>query len=170
MIELKSAVCPECGGRLVIDPLSPSNGKCQSCGYITLIAGVPGFTAEKAAWINAIHQLEDGETDKADKFFQQIIETKPDYGEAYFGRLECAVAVAEYYKRLNRNMHRCIPDYVQAIEEAITKFGKRAIQYAPDEDSKYTYQARIDELTRNIQEAIDSLQPKKKGFFSRLLG
>ena len=171
MIELKSAVCPECGGRLVIDPLSPSSGKCQSCGYTTLIAGVPGFTAEKAAWINAIHQMEDGETDRADKFFKQIIETRPDYGEAYFGRFECAIAVAEYYKSLNRNMARCLPDYVEALQEALNKYAKRALQYAPDEDTKQTYQQRVDEVIKIVKDIIEPpTPPQKRGFWDRLFG
>jgi len=136
-----------------------------------LIAGVPGFTAEKAAWINAIHQLEDGETDKADMFFRQIIETKPNYGEAYFGRFECAVTVAEYYRRLNSSMARCLLDYVQALDEALSKFGKRALQYAPDEETKQVYQARIDEVENKIRETIEAQQqPKKRGFFDRLFG
>lgn len=159
MIELKSAVCPECGGRLVIDPLAPSNGKCKSCGYSTLISGVPGFSAEKAAWINAINALEDGEIDKSDKYFAKIIETKPDYGEAYFGRFECAVATAEYYKGLNSKMACCWPDYVDAINEALNRFAKRAVQYAADEETKQTYEKRIAE----VREKLTPPEPKRRG-------
>ena len=171
MIELKSAVCPECGGRLVIDSLSPSTGKCQSCGYVTLIAGITGFTADKAAWINAIHQMEDGDVDGADKFFKRIIETRPDYGEAYFGRFECAISVAEYYKGLNSNMSRCLSDYVDALQDALKKYANRALQYAPDEETKQIYQERISEIHRRINNAIESASSqKKRGFFGRLLG
>lgn len=165
MIELKSAVCPECGGRLIVDALSPSMGKCQSCGYTTVIAGVPGFNAEKAAWINAMHQLEDGDIDRADKYFAQILATKPNYGEAYLGRFECAVAVALYYRHLNAQMARCVSDYMQAIDEAVTKYGKRAIQYAADEETRQSYQARIDEVLGEMQAWIEQQRPKKRGFF-----
>ena len=140
------------------------------CGYTTLISGVPGFSAEKAAWINAIHQLEDGELDKADKYFKQIIETKPNYGEAYFGRFECAVAVAEYYRRKNQSMARCLSDYVQAIEEAMNKYAKRALEYAADEETRQVYQARINEVNQRVKDFIEASNNKKKGFFGRLFG
>ena len=165
MIELKSAVCPECAGRLVIDPLAPSNGKCKSCGYTTLIAGVPGFSAEKAAWMLAVQALEDGEPDKADKYFQKVIESKPDYGEAYFGRFECAISTAEYYKILNRNMARCWQDYIDAVNEAIAKFGNRAIQYASDEQTKKEYEDRIAEVRATLTPPT-----KRKGFFGKMFG
>lgn len=170
MIELKSAVCPECGGRLVIDPLSPSSGKCKSCGYTTLIAGVPGFSAEKAAWINAVHALEDGDFDKADSFFKKIIETKPDYGEAYFGRFECAIATAEYYKRLNSQMQRCLSDYSEAVNDAVTRFGNRAVQYAADETTKHDYEVRINEVLATLKSHIEAATSRKKGLFGRLFG
>lgn len=170
MIELKSAVCPECGGRLVIDPLTPSYGKCKSCGYTTLIAGVPGFSAEKAAWINAVNALEDGSFDKADAYFKKIIDTKPDYGEAYFGRFECAIATAEYYRHLNSHMHRCLSDYISAVDNAVTQFGRRAIQYAADDSTKQEYEARINEVTCKMDELIEAATAKKKGFFSRFFG
>ena len=168
MIELKSAICPECSGLLRLNA-AQTQGVCKSCGTTILISGAPGIKQEIAAWISANHQLEDGDADKAAKYFQKVIDLNPEFGEAYFGRFECALFSAEYYLRLNRGMARCIPDYVESIEEAVLKFGKRAVQYAPDEETASAYAARIRDVETRKNEICNS-QKKRKGLFGSLFG
>ncbi len=168
MIELKSAICPECGGLLRLN-VSQTSGTCKSCGTTVLIAGVPGLRQELAAWITANHQLEDGDTDKAAQYFQKVIDLNPEFGEAYFALFECEVAAAEYYRKLNSFMARCIPEYIDSLYNAINKHGKRAIQYAPDTETQSKYQTRVDEIVRTLQN-VQNAPTKKKGFLSRFLG
>ena len=65
-------------------------------------------------------------------------------------------------------MQRCIPDYLNALREAITRYGKRAVEYAPDEDTKDTYEKRIKEMEEEIYNIENP--PKKPGFFKKLFG
>ncbi len=168
MIELKSAICPECGGLLRLNS-AQTQGTCKSCGTTILISGAPGIKQEIAAWILANQQLEDGNADKAAKYFQKVIELNPEFGEAYYGCFECAIYSAEYYLSLNHFMARCKADYVDSINEAITKYGKRAVQYAPDEDAASIYNARIQEIETRKDE-VSGLNKKRSGFFGRFFG
>lgn len=170
MIELKSAICPECGGLLRLN-IAQTSGKCSSCGTTILISGAPGIKQEIAAWITANQHLENGDMDKAAQYFQKVVEINPEFGEAHFGLFECAVQTAKYYRQLNKAMRRCIPDYVNSLTEAINTFGKRAIEYAPDETTGQKYQTRVNEILDEINEIINPPRPeKKKGVLGRLFG
>jgi len=168
MIELKSAICPECGGLLRLN-VAHTQGICKSCGTTIIISGAPGIKQELAAWISANHQLEDGDTDKADKYFKQVLDINPEFGEAYFARFECAVQSAEYYLQLNSFMERCTSEYVDSIEEAIRKYGNRAVEYAPDSETKAEYESRLREVQQRVETVVNS-RSKKRGLFSRLFG
>lgn len=167
MIELRSAICPECGGLLRLNA-AQTQGVCKSCHGTTLISGAPGIRQEIVAWIQANDQLEMGDMDSADRYFSRVIDINPEFGEAYFGRFECKVYAAEYYLRLNRGMARCIPDYVQSINDAICRYGNLAVRYAPDEETARAYQKRIQEVEDRKQRLCPP--QRRRGLLGRLFG
>lgn len=78
-MELKSAKCPNCGGKLQLNP-AIEKGICIYCGSeiivedaIRLGREVDGIATVRTHLVRADQLLEDGEMDKAAKEFKDVI-------------------------------------------------------------------------------------------------
>ena len=178
-MELKSAKCPNCGGKLQLNP-NIEKGICIYCGSeiivedaIRLGREVDGIATVRTHLIRADQLLEDGEMDKAAKEFKDVINLKPDCAEAHFGLFRCEVASANYYLRLNYSLARAVSDYINDINLAKEKHGKRALQYATD-DQKKEYEEYINAAVSEAYSKADETNWNKKSLigkgFAKLFG
>nr|WP_296156565.1 tetratricopeptide repeat protein [uncultured Blautia sp.] len=163
-MELKDAKCPNCGGQLKLNP-NLEKGTCIYCGTEIVVSEaiqkykveVDGIATTKSSMIHAFNQLEDGDFDGAMKAFKHVIETDPTNAEAYYGMFRCSLVIADYYKTKNSGMQRAIPQYYEDLSEAVTKYGRRAVQYA-DEPEKTQYSSEVNHIVDDIQSYADNQQ------------
>lgn len=166
-MELKEAKCPNCGGTLKLNP-EIEKGICVYCGTEIIVADaiqkfkgeVSGIATTKASLTRAYQLLEDDNYDGAMKTFRHILETEPTNAEAYFGMFKCSVIVARYYKRLNEGQARTTPQYYSDLNDAVQKYGRRAVQYAPDSD-KSAYESDVNSVANEVQAYIRSQEEAK---------
>lgn len=144
-MELKSAKCPNCGGKLELNP-AIEKGICIYCGSEIIVAEaiqrfkgeISGIATVEKSLIRANQLLEDGDGDGAMKAFRHVIEVDPTNAEAFWGMYLCELATANYYAKLNSGMQRCWLDYYNSVKEAEDKYARRAIQYAsPEKRTEY---------------------------------
>ena len=144
-MELKSAKCPNCGGKLELNP-EIEKGICIYCGSEIIVAEaiqkfkgeISGIATVEKSLIRAQQLLEDGDGDGASRAFKHVIEVDPTNAEAFWGMYLCELATADYYAQLNAGMQRCWLDYYNAIKEANEKYARRAMQYAtPEKRAEY---------------------------------
>lgn len=167
-MELKSAVCPNCGGRLELNP-DLEKGICVYCGSEIIVADairkfkgeIDGIATVKKSLMRAEQLMEDGDADGAMKVYRHVIESDPHNAEAFFGMYICETVVAEYYSKLNAGMERCWLDYYNSISEAEEKYAKRAIQYA-DSAHKEIYSKLINERHSDAERRIHELDEHSK--------
>lgn len=178
-MELKSAKCPNCGGKLQLNP-AIEKGICIYCGSeiivedaIRLGREVDGIATVRTHLVRADQLLEDGEMDKAAKEFKDVINLKPDCAEAHFGLFRCEVASANYYLRLNYSLERAVSDFINDINLAKDKYGKRALQCA-SADQKKEYEEYINTAVSDAYAKADEVSWEKKPLlakgFAKLFG
>lgn len=168
VMELKPATCPNCGGKLELDP-SNEKGICKFCKTEIIVADaiqkfkgeVEGIATQKSRLTRAAQMLDGEDYDGAIKAYKLLLEANPDNHEAWWGLFNCDVAVAEFH--LNRNgystveRNKCIAYY----RDALATRGKWALEYAPS-DKKALYEAGIDEVKKKIDDLTPSPEPEKK--------
>ncbi len=160
-MELKSAKCPNCGGKLELNP-AIEKGICIYCGSEIIVeeaiqkfkGEISGIATVEKSLIRANQLLEDGDGDAALKAFKHVVEVDPTNAEAFWGMYLCELATADYYARLNAGMQRCWLDYYNSVKEAEEKYARRAIQYASPE-KRAEYEAIV---SRKQSEAHNKLE------------
>ena len=178
-MELKSAKCPNCGGKLQLNP-AIEKGIWIYCGSeiivedaIRLGREVDGIATVRTHLVRADQLLEDGEMDKAAKEFKDVINLKPDCAEAHVGLFRCEVASANSYLRLNYSLERAVSDFINDINLAKDKYGKRALQYA-SADQKKEYEEYINTAVSDAYTKADEVSWEKKPLlakgFAKLFG
>lgn len=163
-MELKSANCPNCGGKLELNP-EIEKGICVYCGAEIIVADaiqkfkgeISGIATIKSSILRAEQQLEDGDFDAAIKLFKHIIEVDPINSEAFWGLFECELASAEYYLKLNSFMKRSGIEYFESVNSALEKYAKRAIKYASSE-RKSEFEAKAAEIKANAQAKYEEIE------------
>lgn len=179
-MELKSAKCPNCGGKLQLNP-EIEKGICIYCGSEIIVAEaiqkfrgeIDGLATTQTHLIRANQLFEDGETDKAAKEFQQVVNLNPTNAEAFMGLFRCAMASADYYLRLNHSLQRVISDYLNDVKIAKEKYGNRAVQYA-DADKKAEYEQYVNNAVSNAYQKAEQVEwdktPLLKKGLAKLFG
>lgn len=167
-MELKSAKCPNCGGKLELNP-EIEKGICIYCGSEIIVAEaiqkfkgeISGIATVEKSLIRAQQQLEDGDGDKASKTFKHVIEVDPTNAEAFWGLYLCALETADYYANLNSGMQRCWLDYYNAVKEAREKYANRAIQYATPE-TRTEYEAVVEQNQSYAYSKLEEIDKRSK--------
>lgn len=167
-MELKSAKCPNCGGKLELDS-TIKKGICIYCGSEIVVAEaiqrfngeISGIATVEKSLIRAQQLLEDGDVDGALKVFKHVVEVDPTNAEAFWGMYLCEIATANYYARLNAGMERCRLDYYNAVKKANEKYGYRAIQYATPEKSA-EYEAILMHDQSEVRSKFEAITNKNK--------
>ena len=167
-MELKSATCPNCGGKLQLNP-QIEKGICVYCGSEIIVAEaiqkfkgeIDGLATTKTHLIRAEQLLEDGDADKAAREYRAVIDLNPQCAEAYFGLFKCEVASANYYLKLNYSLQRAVSDYLNDIANARDKYGRRAIQFASGDEAAQ-YEAYVNKTVADAQAKAEEINWKKK--------
>ena len=167
-MELKSAKCPNCGGKLELNP-EIEKGICIYCGSEIIVAEaiqkfkgeISGIATVEKSLIRANQLLEDGDGDGAMKAFRHVIEVDPTNAEAFWGMYLCELATADYYARLNSGMQRCWLDYYNSVKEAEDKYARRAIQYASPA-KKAEYEAISIQKQREAHAKLEEIDKRGK--------
>jgi tetratricopeptide (TPR) repeat protein len=169
-MQLNSAVCPNCGGNLQLDP-SMGRGYCLHCGSNIIIEDgvqrqkielsgkveVDGIATVNSSLMRANQLFDSGDYDNAVKAFKKVLEADPSSHEAWWGAYLCEMAFAEYYRKLY-NESRSGAKWADTIIENLNTYAYRAIEYAPQE-TKQRYQAAIKE----DEEFAQKYQSRKSG-------
>lgn len=167
-MELKSAKCPNCGGKLELNP-EIEKGICIYCGSEIIVAEaiqkfkgeISGIATVEKSLIRAQQLLEDGDGDGASKAFKHVIEVDPTNAEAFWGMYLCELATADYYARLNAGMQRCWLDYYNAVKEANEKYARRAMQYATPE-KRAEYEAIVNRNQSDAHSKLEEIDRRSK--------
>lgn len=168
-MELKEAKCPNCGGLLKLNP-ELEKGTCIYCGTEFVVSEaiqkfqgeVSGIATTKSSLIRAQNSIEDGDYDEAMKILKHVIDTEPTNPDAYYEMFLCSLDVAEYYKRQHEGQERTLPQYIDDLHDALQKYGRRAVQYARDENEKAKFQQGISDLENKISSCEQALQERSK--------
>ena len=167
-MEFKPASCPNCGGKLQLDP-SNEKGNCPFCKSEIIVAEairkfkgeIDGIATQKSRLTRAEQMLHGGDYDGAIKSYKLLLDSSPENHEAWWGLFNCDVAVADFhFDRSGRSRvetNQCISFYREAIEQR----GKWAIAYAPA-DKKTEYEAEINKLKEKIEAMTPPPEPEKK--------
>ena len=172
MVELKSAKCPGCGGQLKLNP-AMSVFRCVYCDNEFLVekaislANVDGIQTSDAAIERAYQKLEDRDPDGAMADFRHVIDLKPACAEAHYGCMICALYAADYYRHLNQGMQRNLFDYIDSIRNAVSTYGKRAVQYASSEEERGRYRRKTEAALAQAQLALEHIEYGRLGIWKR---
>ncbi len=159
-MELKEAKCTNCSGVLQLDP-SNEKGKCMYCGSEVIVADaikqfkgeVDGVATTKSSLQRAKQCMDDNNFDAATKIYKKILEFAPTHHEAWWGLFLNEVAVAEYYLEIKGHNNYNTSQYLSSLRQAIDNYGKRAIEYSPD-NIKEDYKKTIEEVERKISSTV----------------
>lgn len=143
---MQPAVCANCGGRINVDDVNLNGfAECEYCHTfhkIIDIITIDGLPTAKTHLIMAYNAFDDGNFEKAMKFFNKTLEIKPNCHEAWWGLYVCQSAVDEYYNYEDKYGNSGPIVKANIIANTIHKYAYRAIEYAP-KDVKYRYKAAI---------------------------
>lgn len=165
-MSIENGKCPSCGGALLLDS-SKEKMTCKFCGHEIVIQQavqkcvIDGIVGFDTLMLKAQRALEfDEDYDKAENYYRDALELRPDDYKALWGAFLCEVASIRFAKRLKGYVQ--IPgDIPDNLQLAIRKYGNRAYNNAP-EDVKPYYYGEIQKIQNSF---IEEPKKKKKGCY-----
>ena len=172
-MSMQPARCINCGGSLKVDDVD-LNGftECASCHTpwrVIDVITIDGLPTVKNLLENAKLCIEDNDFEKAEKLFNEIIRTKANCHEAWWGLFVCQTAYDEYYGYEDKYGNRGPLIKASMLMSAIERYANRAIEYAPPQNRAEYEQAikgDIDFIKRAQSGEFDS----KPSFWKRIFG
>ncbi len=167
-MSLNNGKCPSCGGALLLDA-SKEKVLCRYCGHEVIIPeavqkcvvdGIVDFDTKLLSAQRAIEIQED--FDKAEKYYREALDLRPDDYRALWGIFLCAIASIKWANNL-KGYVQFPGDIPININNAIKYYGNSAYANAPDDIKPFYY--------REIQRIKDSFlsskeePPRKKGCY-----
>lgn len=167
---IQPAICSNCGGRINVDDVDLNGfAECEYCftsHKIIDIITIDGLPTAKSYLTVANQAIDDGLLEKAVKYYNKIIEIKPNCHEAWWGLYICQNAFDEYYGYEDKYGNTGILTMAVIMYDALKKYAYRAIEYAPFNISQ-VYKSEIREKENFIQSVLNDDFNKKKNKQSR---
>lgn len=157
------AICTSCGGTLQVDD-TDLNGFCE-CKFchtphkVLDIITIDGLPTAKSLLMNASMCMDDGNAEKAVKFYQEVLKIKPNCHEAWWGLYLCNSFFDQYYGYKDKYGNSGQLTKAIIMHETIEKYASRAIEFAPPEQAK-TYRSLI-------QSELDFIDRARNGEFDK---
>ena len=140
---IQPAICATCGGSLKVDDVN-LNGFCE-CKYchtshkVIDIITIDGLPTVKGLLENANNAIEDGNNEKAVKFYDEALKIKPNCHEAWWGLFLCHKSFDQYYGYVNKYGNGGPLVKASIMENTINQYANKAIKYAPaDKAGQYS--------------------------------
>lgn len=136
---IQPAICSNCGGSLKVDDVN-LNGFCE-CKYchtahkVIDIITIDGLPTVKGLLENANNAIDDGNAEKAVKFYEEAIKIKPNCHEAWWGMFLCQKYFDQYYGYADKYGNSGPLTKAGIMQSTINKYADKAIRYAPPEKS-----------------------------------
>lgn len=125
------AICSSCGGSLKVDDVN-LNGFCE-CKYchtahkVIDIITIDGLPTVKGLLENANNAIDDGNAEKAVKFYEEAIKIKPNCHEAWWGIFLCQKYFDQYYGYADKYGNSGPLTKVSIMQSNINKYAVRKI-------------------------------------------
>ncbi len=171
---LQPAVCTQCGGKLKVDDID-LNGfcKCEYCGTshkIIDIITIDGLPTVKSLLSNADIEIQDKNYENAIKLYKEVLKTKPNCHEAWWGLYLCNKAFDEYYNYQDKYGNSGPLTKATIMQNTINKYAIRAIESAPPEQADI-YKKNIEPQLNYINEVLNGTNSKEKqSLFGKIKG
>ncbi len=158
---MQPAICTNCGGKINVDDIDLNGfGECEYChaAYKVIdVITIDGLPTAKTLLQSATFAMEDGNYEKAVKFFDEIIAIKPNCHEAWWGLYLCNAYFDAYYQYRDKYGNSGPLVKASIMQTTIVKYAKRAIEYAPQETaSRYA---------ESIADSLQFIEAAKNGEF-----
>ena len=164
-MSVENGKCPSCGGALLLDS-SKEKMTCKFCGHEVVIqqavqkCTIDGIADFDTVMLKAQRAMDfEGDFDKAQKYFREALELRPDDYKALWGAFLCEMAFIRYAKGF-KGYVQFPGDIPSNVQNAIRKFGNRAYTLAPEDVRPYYF--REMQKVQNAYLAQPQSQPKKK--------
>ncbi|MDE7088707.1 MAG: hypothetical protein K2O54_01160, partial [Prevotella sp.] len=155
---MQPIVCANCGDRINVDDVDLNGfAECESCHtsykVIDLIR-IDGLPTAKTYLVIARSALDDNDLEKAKMYFNKVLEIKPNCYEAWWGLYVCQRANDRYYGYEDKYGNSGPIVKANIMANAIEKYARRAIEYAPDDIAR-AYEQEIKEDVDYINDVIN---------------
>ena len=163
---IQPAVCSNCGGALEVDD-TDLNGFCE-CKFchtkhkVIDVITIDGLPTVKSLLMNAEMLIDDGNLERAETTYKEVLKIKPNCHEAWWGLFVCNDAFNRYYGYQDKYGNSGPLTKASLMQEAINKYANRAIQFAPP--------AQAESYRQAISEDEDFIQRASNGEFDRPSG
>lgn len=162
---MQPAVCSNCGGRIKVDDIDLNGfGKCEFCqvSYKVIdVIMVDGLPTVKSLLTSASIAIENGNHEKAVKLYNEVIDIKPNCHEAWWGLYVCNAYFDAFYQYKDKYGNSGPITKASIMQNTITKYANRAIEYAPKEISEQ-YSERIADQVEFINKVRSGAYDKKE--------
>ncbi|MCD7857418.1 MAG: hypothetical protein LUG55_06400 [Clostridiales bacterium] len=160
---IQPAICSHCGGKIKVDDLDLNGfGECEFCHTpykVIDVITIDGLPTARSLLASAQAAVENENPEKAVKLYYQIIDIKPNCHEAWWGLYVCNAYFDAYYQYRDKYGNSGPLTRAAIMQNTISKYANRAIQYAPEDIAEQYRQA--------IAENIQFIQAAKNGDFDQ---
>ncbi len=144
VMALQPAICSCCGGRIKVDDIDLNGfGECEFCHApykVIDVITIDGLPTVKSLLTSAQMSVENGNPERAVKLYNQIIDIKPNCHEAWWGLYLCNAYFDAFYQYKDKYGNSGPLTKASIMNNTITKYAARAINYAPAEvANQYRY-------------------------------
>lgn len=134
---MQPAVCANCGGKINVDDINLNGfGECEFChaSYKVIdVITVDGLPTVKSLLTSATISVENGNCEKAVKLYNDVINIKPNCHEAWWGLYLCNSYFDAFYQYKDKYGNSGPLTKAGIMQNTISKYALRAIEYAPSE-------------------------------------
>lgn len=140
---IQPAICSSCGGKLQVDDVNLDGFcECKFCHTphkVIDIITIDGLPTVKGLIMNAENAIEDGNAEKAVKYYEEVIRIKPNCHEAWWGIFLCQKYFDRYYGYADKYGNSGPMTKAGIMQNTINKYADKAIRYAPpDKSAEYS--------------------------------
>lgn len=160
---IQPAICSNCGGAIKVDDVD-LNGFCE-CEFchtphkVIDVITIDGLPTVKSLLSNAEFCAQDGNFEKSEALYKEILNIKPNCHEAWWGLYRCNHYYDAYYNYTDKYGNSGPLTKAAILQSTVNKYAARAIEYAP--------KAVAEGYRRTIQDDLDYIDAARSGQFDQ---